>query len=539
MAKSYDLSFLSKTPAELLSFLKGYTSSLKSGQYFVPDVVTYSFYTNAAPPSDKILSYVPNGESASFTPFTAEEQAQTRGMLEFLSRIVNLEFVEAPAGQGLVRLGHHNMEPDGYANYPNSGRGYGVVFVDNAQVETEYFTHILWHEFGHALGLSHPNDYEVSNASGGLLKTLDTTVLTTMSYNSYDYLLSDGPLDIATLIEIYGASHSTEGINYLFNTGSSVRQAFVGNDYHLTVPNGDTFWACGTRGVDTIDVSSCAGTNGIRVDAVLGAVAWHLPADGTIQIYDFAAGKDVSAKVSDFADLRVYPADGVKTYNIETLKLSNVADSIEVGNVFGRIDAAGGNDRFNGFSGSVFLEGGSGADQWVIDAALTNFEVSQNAAGIRIAQKNGSGAALLDGIESIRFTDAQLTVSVDPSLTQEQAYRLYKAAFDRQPDLEGLGFWIRALETGANLVQDVAQGFVNSAEFQTMYGVQSTDAQFVSQLYKNVLDRDAEGTGYQFWLDSLSKGVSRAQVLTDFSESTENQHNVAELIAHGIIYEMA
>lgn len=537
MAKSYDLSFLSKSPTELLSFLRGYTSTLKSGQYFTPDTVSFSFYSNTAPPSSKVLSYVPTGESADFTPFTAEEQAQTRGMLEFLSRIINLEFVEVPAGQGMVRLGHHNMEPDGYANYPNSGRGYGLVFVDNEQIETRYFTHILWHEFGHALGLEHPNDYETSNSSGGLPLGLDSTLLTAMSYNSYEYLLSDGPLDIATLIEIYGASTATAGINYIFDTGSQVHQSFIGNDYELTVPKGDIFWACGTRGLDSIDVSACAGTNGIRVDAALGAVAWQLPSDTTIQIYDFTAGKNVPAKVSEFADLRVYPGDGIKSFGIETLKLSSFKDTINVGNVFARIDANDGNDAFSGFSGSVHLEGGLGNDQWLINEALTAYTVTQSASGIQLTQKNTGQAAYISGIEHIRFSDVQLSVSVDPTLLQEQAYRLYKAAFDRQPDLQGLAFWIDALEAGANLVQDAAQGFVTSPEFQRLYGSQPTDAQFVAQLYRNVLDREAEGAGYQFWLDSLSQGISRAQVLTEFSESVENQHNVAELIAHGIVYQ--
>ena len=539
MAKSYDFSYLSKYPTDLLGFLKGYTSTLKSGEYFRPDVSSYSFYSNATPPSDKILSYVPKGESADFKPFTAEEQTQTRGMLEFLSRIINLDFVEVPAGQGIVRLGHHNMEPDGYANYPNSSRGYGVVFVDNDQTETQYFTHILWHEFGHALGLEHPNDYDASTSSGGLSQSLDSTLLTTMSYNSYDYLLSDGPLDIATLIEVYGASTSTAGINYVFNTGSAVHQAFVGDQYSLTVPAGDVFWACGTRGFDSIDVSACAGSNGIRVDAALGGIAWHLPSEDTIQIYDFATGKDVSAKVSDFADLRVYPGDGVKSFGLEKLVLSQYADTIEVGSFFSEIDSAGGQDIFTGFSGNVLLDGGVGSDQWIVNEGLAAFTVTQTANGIQFVQKNSGQSAYISNIESIRFSDAQLSVSVDPSLVQEQAFRLYKAAFDRQPDLQGLAFWIHALEKGADLVQDAAQGFVTSAEFQRLYGSQPTDAQFVTQLYRNVLDRDAEGAGYQFWLDSLGKGVSRAQILTDFSESVENQHNVAELIAQGIIYEAA
>jgi hypothetical protein len=56
-------------------------------------------------------------------------------------------------------------------------------------------------------------------------------------------------------------------------------------------------------------------------------------------------------------------------------------------------------------------------------------------------------------------------------------------------------------------------------------------------LYNNVLDRDPDQGGYDFWLNALSNGASRETLLIDFSESKENIANVAQLVVNGIQYQ--
>jgi hypothetical protein len=129
----------------------------------------------------------------------------------------------------------------------------------------------------------------------------------------------------------------------------------------------------------------------------------------------------------------------------------------------------------------------------------------------------------------------QLKVSHDTDGIAGQAYRIYKAAFDRAPDLAGLGFWINAMDDGAELT-GVAGGFIGSTEFQSLYGKQVSDERFVELLYQNVLDRNPEQAGYDFWTTALDNGVSREEILIGFSESTENQSNVFPLISNGIEY---
>jgi hypothetical protein len=139
----------------------------------------------------------------------------------------------------------------------------------------------------------------------------------------------------------------------------------------------------------------------------------------------------------------------------------------------------------------------------------------------------------LVGVERLQFADVTLALDIDGIAAE--AYRIYKAAFDRQPDLPGLGFWIKNMDAGVSL-GEVAQEFINSAEFIRMYGANPSDEQFVDLLYANVLDRQADQSGYDFWIGALNRGLTRAGLLAEFSESQENITNVAPLIENGIQY---
>ena len=100
--------------------------------------------------------------------------------------------------------------------------------------------------------------------------------------------------------------------------------------------------------------------------------------------------------------------------------------------------------------------------------------------------------------------------------------RLYEATLDRPPDLVGFANWTNALDGGQDLVE-IADGFVNSMEFQTVYGA-LTDEEFVTLLYNNVLDRAPDMDGFNNWVNALSSGTSRADVVVGFSQSIEFQN---------------
>ena len=139
----------------------------------------------------------------------------------------------------------------------------------------------------------------------------------------------------------------------------------------------------------------------------------------------------------------------------------------------------------------------------------------------------------LNSVERVDLLQGTLAFDLDGNAGQ--AYRIYQAAFDRAPDSAGLSYWIKSMDGGTKVI-DVSSGFVGSQEFQSIYGANSTDTDFVGRLYLNVLGREGETAGIAYWTGELQHGTSRAQVLAGFSESQENVVGVAPAISEGIWY---
>ena len=103
--------------------------------------------------------------------------------------------------------------------------------------------------------------------------------------------------------------------------------------------------------------------------------------------------------------------------------------------------------------------------------------------------------------------------------TIDAVTRLYLAVFGRLPDPEGHDYWVTQRLAGADLA-DLAAAFMVSEEWAVRYGpVDSTT--FVDLLYGNVLGRGADSGGGHYWRSVLDQGVTRTQVLLQFSESDE------------------
>lgn len=186
--------------------------------------------------------------------------------------------------------------------------------------------------------------------------------------------------------------------------------------------------------------------------------------------------------------------------------------------------------------GTLYNGSASTTDTVVYTGRADNYIVTRDGANFKVIKTPwGKESDTLSGIERIVFSESGDTLALSPDGELGQAYRLYRAAFDRAPDKGGLGFWLHMAESGTSL-SAMARGFIDSYEFTTLYGYHPDNTTFVNALYHNVLHRDGDNAGAAFWRDALAKGADRADVLTAVSESHENQEQVAALVGNGILY---
>lgn len=192
-----------------------------------------------------------------------------------------------------------------------------------------------------------------------------------------------------------------------------------------------------------------------------------------------------------------------------------------------------GNGLYVGSGSGAVIDGGPGIDTFYVNGTSAFTALVWDGPHLMVRNLFDGSYDRLMNIERLIFPDQAYALDVDG--VAGQAYRLYRAAFDRTPDLGGLGFWIGHMDNGLSL-QAVAQGFVGSAEFASLYGVAPTDRAFLQAVYRNVLHRDPDGAGLAYWMDALQSGLPRHELLAHFSESAENREALIDIIGGGFPY---
>lgn len=167
-------------------------------------------------------------------------------------------------------------------------------------------------------------------------------------------------------------------------------------------------------------------------------------------------------------------------------------------------------------------------DQYAREGDLAQL-LSQDLVALRDADDT------LINVERLVYTDIALALDVHGNAGA--AYSMY-GVFDRQPDEQGLGYWIHDLDQGASL-HAVAEGFLASAEFVVDYGSTLSNARYVEQLYQHFFNRAPDESGFAYWLRALDFGINdRADVLVNFALSPEYQGLVGAEMANGILFDV-
>lgn len=297
--------------------------------------------------------------------------------------------------------------------------------------------------------------------------------------------------------------------------------------------NTPAIWSTGnvTRATPT-EITITNGANNVNYMGAYQYSAEGFLLGGTVTGYEKLAGGALASRVTG-TSVNIDTVDGlIATGNVSEIDAYVLAGA-------DTITGSAGKDFIRGYDGNDRIDGGGGIDTAVFSGNRADYTIMAITDGPAIvgysvhSSANNEGTDIMVGVERLRFADS--TVGIDVSGNGGQAYRLYQAALDRTPDAPGLGAQINGLDNGMSLLQ-IAQNFINSAEFGVKYGTNLSNEAFVNQLYANVLDRAPDAGGFAVQVNALNSGMSRAQLLVNFSESIENQANLIGVIQDGFVF---
>lgn len=124
----------------------------------------------------------------------------------------------------------------------------------------------------------------------------------------------------------------------------------------------------------------------------------------------------------------------------------------------------------------------------------------------------GTPSTPLPGTVAAARSLSEVLAASDYSARDAETLRLYRAFFDRDPDVTGAAYWINRARLGAS-ADDLAWGFAASEEFRGLYGPVN-DSQFLGVMFENMLGRAPDAAGFQYWLGEMRvKGLDKHEVV--------------------------
>lgn len=206
------------------------------------------------------------------------------------------------------------------------------------------------------------------------------------------------------------------------------------------------------------------------------------------------------------------------------------------------INAGAGNDYITEGPGNDTIDGGAGFDTVSYDGKLADYIITGAANGYKVTlpvfSTDGTAPSFVDNVvnvERLYFSDKHVAL-IDVDSTGGQVFRMYQAAFGRNPDEAGMDFWTMQMDTKGVTLESIAYGFIVSNEYRNLYGTSTSNHDLVAKYYEHILHRAPDEGGLAFWTQVLdSHAASHAQVLAAISESPENVALSASLIGNGVV----
>ena len=136
-------------------------------------------------------------------------------------------------------------------------------------------------------------------------------------------------------------------------------------------------------------------------------------------------------------------------------------------------------------------------------------------------------AQFVDSVEFTNLCDEYGIIRGSLSLTENRdknvqvtgfVNRLYAIAMNRPADVGGLNDWTGRLLEKKQTPKQVASGFVFSKE---MSNRNLSNAEFVTMLYRTMMDREPDAAGLQDWVNRLENGAKREDIYDGFADSVE------------------
>ncbi|WP_457750256.1 DUF4214 domain-containing protein [Sulfurimonas sp.] len=451
--------------------------------------ITYSFKTTRLP-------YESSADYAGSVPVSSALQNATHEIFNYIGTLLNLDFIYEPDAIGDIVVSQKQMNDPyvlGYSYMPvtDTISSAADIYISSAFNDIDFakggmgYAAII-HELGHSLGLDHPFG---SGTYPGV--TIDESVMSYNPYTGYDsfnkgyYFATSSftsyqPADILALQSIYGAK--IDNSNNVYDLHEMLFSTRI-NGYTGTIEDNVTsIYDYG--GNDTISLKNINSNNPQYIDLTPGSQS--VIVDGQIHHY-----------LSLTADTK-----------IENVLGSNANDTIVLNNTNNTIDGGNGYDTVIENSLTTQTRIDVFENYTIVSGVDSGFDVMQNVEALTI---NNTNINLNDyQRELIPYNDTKTT----------QIGRLYLAVFDRVADKDGLNNWVNYIEND-NTLTDVANSFIQSVEFISLYSDTQSNADFIAALYQNVLLRTPDIVGENYWLNAMDNNMSKADVVIGFSDSQE------------------